>query len=738
MANEIQLIHDDGAETVYAIVRDTAGNWYHGTNPEAFDDANWGDYDIALAEVHAAASGNVAVQATFPAVAAGFYWLDVYVQAGANPAQTDFRVCSYLMYWNATALVPAGGAADVRQIDASEEAAANVASANASMNPVGNHYVWIGDSGTSSCATLACYLLNGVTPASLPVAGDTLLVDDATDGYLGNPIAGVLEDGVLVTFVGESYNRGTVGAGATFNDSSVNSGGTVGDGATFNDSSENSGGTVGDGATFNGSSCSSNGTVGDGAVLNTTHAQAGTFSGSVLMLRACNISGATIAGPISYAYDTQAATAGTVDARLAAYDSNGGVAKQASVGAIATILAGITSLAHWLRGLYNKRAMNSEALTEIQNTTGTFDPTTDSVEALADNVPANVWANPVRTLTMSAAEAAAAMTGGASNSFLTRTRANIREFAGEPGIHAKYSDARLLDWIEMAFSKVFGALSRRADNPICMTYDITLSSGQPHYQLPPTCQRVLQAQVFTAGDMDNPVWELHPRARSHPAGYNIVFEHTTVRLSPATIAQLDGYVLRVTFVPSGCVKLHTASIDTDDDDDDTGNITNGTTTATVVLPTQTNINATGAGTLDLRPNAYGGSIFRVLSAGAANYVQERLITAYDVTTRTLTLSPQFDAGLVPATDTDTNVVYEIAPPLVEQFDAVIAAWVAMMIVGLEGDKARYGGIATLYQDMLSDAAKQVQNFNGITSGTLNGGSSGGSSGSMASLMNRGR
>jgi hypothetical protein len=412
---------------------------------------------------------------------------------------------------------------------------------------------------------------------------------------------------------------------------------------------------------------------------------------------------------------------------------------------------------------------------------------------------------------MSAAEAAAAMTGGASNSFLTRTRANIREFAGEPGIHAKYSDARLLDWIEMAFSKVFGALSRRADNPICLTYDITLSSGQPHYQLPPTCQRVLQAQVFTAGDMDNPVWELHPRARSHPAGYNIVFEHTTVRLSPATIAQLDGYVLRVTFVPSGCVKLHTASIDTDDADSATGSITNGTTTATVVLPTQTNINATGAGTLDLRPNAYAGSIFRVLSAGVNNFGQDRLITGYNPGTRTLTLSPQFgtadvsstldgDPGtgtsvivddpifnadsvgltitfasgetriidtvtspwlcdvtvaidaaeedgdtitvgnmpLVPTSITGTDVAYEIAPPLVEQFDAVIAAWVAMMIVGLEGDKTRYAGIATLYQDMLSDAAKQVQYFNGITSGTLNGGSSSGGGGpSMASLMNRG-
>jgi hypothetical protein len=107
MANEIQLIHDDGAETVYAIVRDTAGNWYHGTNPEAFDDANWGDYDIALAEVHACTSGNVALQANFPAIAAGFYWLDVYIQAGANPAQTDLRVGSRLVYWNASGLAPA-------------------------------------------------------------------------------------------------------------------------------------------------------------------------------------------------------------------------------------------------------------------------------------------------------------------------------------------------------------------------------------------------------------------------------------------------------------------------------------------------------------------------------------------------------------------------------------------------------------------------------------------------------
>jgi hypothetical protein len=62
----------------------------------------------------------------------------------------------------------------------------------------------------------------------------------------------------------------------------------------------------------------------------------------------------------------------------------GNAAIKTQTGAIATVLTGITSLAHWLRGLFNKRAMNATAQTEIRDTTGTFDPTTDSAEALRD------------------------------------------------------------------------------------------------------------------------------------------------------------------------------------------------------------------------------------------------------------------------------------------------------------------------------------------------------------------
>jgi len=108
MANEIQIIHDDGAETVYAIVRDMTGLWYVAAAAEAYAIANWATYDIAMAEVDAGGAGvNVALQGTFPAVAAGYYWIDFYIQAGGAPASTDVLLKSILYYWNATSLLPA-------------------------------------------------------------------------------------------------------------------------------------------------------------------------------------------------------------------------------------------------------------------------------------------------------------------------------------------------------------------------------------------------------------------------------------------------------------------------------------------------------------------------------------------------------------------------------------------------------------------------------------------------------
>jgi len=368
MANEIQLIHDDGAETVYAIVRDMLGNWYHGTNPEAFDDANWGDYDIALAEVHAAASGNVAVQATFPAVAAGFYWLDVYVQAGANPAQTDFRVSSCLMYWNATALVPAGGAADARQIYGTDLAAAKVPATLAAADCTDGYLPGEGYSVLDWHVdpTLGSDINDGHSWAK---AKQTIAATIAAmSNYDSLHIRGQINEGVDLNFGGLTgiriigYGGDLFCAGAqtiTLPNESRVSGLYIGgiSGAII---------ALGNGNTFV-QDCEVYGTfTGSAWVLFTNCVLAAVTNSTpnVVIGPGCHVS--AIGSAIRYSTD--------VESR----------AKEASVGAIATILTGITSLAAWLRGLYRKDTINSTALSEINSSGGAYSATTDSNEAIAD------------------------------------------------------------------------------------------------------------------------------------------------------------------------------------------------------------------------------------------------------------------------------------------------------------------------------------------------------------------
>ena len=62
------------------------------------------------------------------------------------------------------------------------------------------------------------------------------------------------------------------------------------------------------------------------------------------------------------------------------------VASQTSVNAIATILAGITSLANWLRAAFRSDTPDATAISEINNGVGDFASAADSQEAIADAV----------------------------------------------------------------------------------------------------------------------------------------------------------------------------------------------------------------------------------------------------------------------------------------------------------------------------------------------------------------
>lgn len=118
MANELNLRSTATGETIYATIRAFAGTMWNGSTLEALTVANWGNYDIAMTETPASSYYYVA---TWPAslTTAGWYYVDVYRQAGASPDISDSLIASLLVYWDGTTASP-------QATDASASAVASV------------------------------------------------------------------------------------------------------------------------------------------------------------------------------------------------------------------------------------------------------------------------------------------------------------------------------------------------------------------------------------------------------------------------------------------------------------------------------------------------------------------------------------------------------------------------------------------------------------------------------------
>ena len=103
MSNEIKLRYTTGL-TVYAILRN-ANLQVYDVGDAAFeaqgtwDAARVGACDIALTETAATAYGWYV--GTFPAVAAGRYYLEYYQQVGASPDPSDILIAGETWVWDA-------------------------------------------------------------------------------------------------------------------------------------------------------------------------------------------------------------------------------------------------------------------------------------------------------------------------------------------------------------------------------------------------------------------------------------------------------------------------------------------------------------------------------------------------------------------------------------------------------------------------------------------------------------
>ncbi len=101
MANEIHINYAAG-NTLYAIIRDVQGKvWYPAS--QAFE--SWGtserdadDYDIVMTDK----SGSRYTGSFDSNVPAGRYSVQIFLQAGANPADTDVIVGGTVVRWSGT------------------------------------------------------------------------------------------------------------------------------------------------------------------------------------------------------------------------------------------------------------------------------------------------------------------------------------------------------------------------------------------------------------------------------------------------------------------------------------------------------------------------------------------------------------------------------------------------------------------------------------------------------------
>ncbi len=267
-----------------------------------------------------------------------------------------------------------------------------------------------------------------------------------------------------------------------------------------------------------------------------------------------------------------------------------------------------------------------------------------------------------------------------SDSFLSRAIVDVREDTDEPTQKAKYSDARIIEHLEKAYIIILNEINRNSRTPAVAKIQKTIAQGTTTYPLPHTVGSV---HGIYKGDTSGGKVFYDSRSKFNAFGRGIWLENQTLHIQTTDLYGI-GTPITIEYVPSGIARLH-----------------NGTYTVNAAGDVVTFGATPNAGVLDTHNEAYAGSIFRSLGADGTvvtgNYLQERVITAYDETTREATL----DSPLSPIPTTDNgNIYYEIAPAVNKGMDTVVALYAAWRLVSTEGNAKRASSILKTYRNEL--------------------------------------
>jgi len=253
-----------------------------------------------------------------------------------------------------------------------------------------------------------------------------------------------------------------------------------------------------------------------------------------------------------------------------------------------------------------------------------------------------------------------------STGWLNRVGTKALRWADEPLTSSKFTDAVMLEQIQDSLAELFMDVTILSEGQPVVRYDITYVDGQQDYLLPPTVGNIL---MFSKRDAttDFLEWEVPPTQKWDPQSLGFYLEGNVLHFLHNN-SWMDGDTLELWYVPNGECKPIECTID-----DSNGSVTSSTT---IELPPSGHANIL-AGELDMRENAYGGYMLRVLGAtDTAGGNKEQLIpitsSSIDTNIQTLTLR----RPLSPDLTAETQGQIEVVPVFSRLFSDTLALHVA--------------------------------------------------------------
>lgn len=285
--------------------------------------------------------------------------------------------------------------------------------------------------------------------------------------------------------------------------------------------------------------------------------------------------------------------------------------------------------------------------------------------------------------------------------FLADVVQRIQDAINEPVAREKWTTDRLWPKIVDAWDQIMDDVNGSGENPVIIHWALDVSSTTQEYVLPSNFGTFLKIGRLeeTTGFSDEVAV---PRSFLNPGGPRLQFTGNKIRFEPLWG---NDETLQIDYIPSGYCPLHLGFTDT----------SSGTASSTTLdldyEPEE--------GYFDRAPGAYIGAVLRLLSSEEVEVpndytvfpIQERVITAVDLTTVTATFSPALDFD--PTIGSLGQCKYEIVPFLGFMFRGAIAWRVAAMILSVEEPK-RASPLHLQYKLAMRKIRSKLNNMNART------------------------